>query len=178
MLIHHDQIDILNSSKDKDSIYDRPLTVEIWYPALLAEGENEEVIYEDVMGNFNSPDRPLIPFTFKGRALRDAKPDKTNGPYPLLIVSHGYTGSRYIMSYLTENLASKGYVVVAIDHTDSTFRDATGFNSTLLNRSLDDLFILNEIDRLNKESNHYLSGIVNVEKTGLIGYSMGGLWCH
>lgn len=88
-LIHHDQIDILNSSKDKDSIYDRPLTVEIWYPALLAEGENEEVIYEDVMGNFNSPDRPLIPFTFKGRALRDAKPDKTNGPYPLLIVSHG-----------------------------------------------------------------------------------------
>ena len=173
-LIHHDQIDILNSSKDKDSIYDRPLTIEIWYPALLAEGENEEVIYEDVMGNFNSPDRPLIPFTFKGRALRDAKPDKTNGPYPLIIVSHGYTGSRYIMTYLTENLASKGYVVVAIDHTDSTFRDATGFNSTLLNRSLDDLFILNEIDRLSKESNHYLSGIVNVEKTGLIGYSMGG----
>ena len=154
-LVHHNQIDIVNSLRDRDSIYDRPLTVEIWYPARLSEGESEEVIYEEVMGNFGDPNRPLIPFTFTGKAARDAKPETSGGPYPLIIVSHGYTGSRYLMTYLTENLASKGYVVIAIDHTDSTFRDATSFNSTLLNRSLDDLFILNEIDRLSKIANSF-----------------------
>ena len=173
-LINPKQIDVLNSKKDKDSIYDRPLTIEIWYPASLSEEQNQDVIYEEVLGNFNSPERPIIPFTFKGRALRDAKTNISDGPYPLLIVSHGYTGSRYLMSYLTENLASKGYVVVAIDHTDSTFRDAAGFNSTLLNRSLDDLFILNAIDRLSKDSSSFLKGLVNANSTGLIGYSMGG----
>lgn len=173
-LVHHNQIDIVNSLRDRDSIYDRPLTVEIWYPARLSEGESEEVIYEEVMGNFGDPNRPLIPFTFSGKAARDAKPETSGGPYPLIIVSHGYTGSRYLMTYLTENLASKGYVVVAIDHTDSTFRDATSFNSTLLNRSLDDLFILNEIDRLSKIANSFLAGLVQTNSTGLIGYSMGG----
>ena len=126
------------------------------------------------MGNFNSPDRPLIPFTFNGRAAREAAVFPSNAPYPLIIVSHGYTGSRYLMTYLTENLASKGYVVVAIDHTDSTFRDAAAFHSTLLNRSLDDLFVLNEMERLSTEPDSFLQGLVDVNTTGLIGYSMGG----
>ena len=81
-------------------------------------------------------DRPLIPFEFAGRALRDAKPDFEDS-YPLVIVSHGYPGSRVLLTYLTENLASKGYVVVAIDHTDSTHADAADFSSTLPNRILD-----------------------------------------
>lgn len=173
-LLHKDQIDILNYEKGKDSLYDRPLTVEAWYPASLEDGQTELVSYDEVMGNANSEDRPLIPFTFMGRACRDAKPDLSAGPYPLVIVSHGYTGSRLLFTYLTENLASKGYVVVSIDHTESTFRDANGFNSTLLNRSLDDLFVLNEIARLEKSKESFLAGLVNAELTALIGYSMGG----
>ena len=98
----------------------------------------------------------------------------SDDPYPLIIVSHGYTGSRYLMTYLTENLASKGYVVVSIDHTESTFRDAAGFNSTLLNRSLDVLFVLDEITRLSQKENSFLNGLVNPDLTALIGYSMGG----
>jgi len=168
------QIDLLNSTKDQEVYYDRPLTVEIWYPARLEEGAKEMVVYNEVMGNFNSPDRPLIPFTFNGRAAREAAVFPSNAPYPLIIVSHGYTGSRYMMTYLTDNLASKGYVVVAIDHTDSTFRDAAAFHSTLLNRSLDDLFVLNEMERLSTEPDSFLQGLVDVNTTGLIGYSMGG----
>ena len=78
------------------------------------------------------------------------------------------------MTYLTENLASKGYVVVAIDHTEATFRDAAGFQSTLLNRSLDDLFVLNEMARLSEDQESFLKGLVNAANTALIGYSMGG----
>lgn len=173
-LVNEDQIDILNYSGDADSLYDRSLTIEIWYPAETVSDSSTLIQYEEVMGNANNPERPIIPFTFLGRASRNARPVVNGAPYPLIIVSHGYTGSRYLMTYLTENLASKGYVVVSIDHTESTFRDAAGFNSTLLNRSLDVLFVLNEITRLEQEANSFLNGLVNPDLTALIGYSMGG----
>ncbi len=173
-LIHKDQIDILSQTKGLDSIYDRPLTIEVWYPADIAESDGELVTYEEVLGNAGSKDRPLIPFTFLGRAKRDANPNTQDAAYPLVIVSHGYTGSRLLFTYLTENLASKGYVVVSIDHTDSTFRDAGSFNSTLLNRPLDVLFVLNEMERLTNEKNSFLNGLIDTYSTGLVGFSMGG----
>ncbi|MFC5625801.1 alpha/beta hydrolase family protein [Algoriphagus winogradskyi] len=171
-LIHKNQLDILNYGKGEDSLYNRPLKVEIWYPTEAAS--NELISYDEVMGQNGSPTRPLIPFTFLGRATRNAKAVYEKEPFPLVIVSHGYTGSRYLMTYLTENLASKGYVVVAIDHTEATFRDAAGFQSTLLNRSLDDLFVLNEMARLSEDQESFLKGLVNADNTALIGYSMGG----
>ena len=126
-LVHIDQIDILNYGNDADTLYDRALKVEVWYPANIDKNSEELVTYDEVMGNAGSPDRPIIPFSFLGRARRNADPNHNSGPYPLIIVSHGYTGSRYLLTYLTENLASKGYVVVSIDHTESTFKDAGGF---------------------------------------------------
>ena len=173
-VINPKQIDIINSNKDQTVFYDRPLTLEIWYPALLENDTKEEVIYNQMMGNFSDPKRPLIPFKFKGRASRNAKSNRSDGPYPLIIVSHGYTGSRLMFTYLTENLASKGYLVVSIDHSDSTFKDAKNFNSTLLNRSLDDLFVLNQIERMSLDSSSFLYQFVDSNNAALIGYSMGG----
>ena len=173
-LVHKDQIDILNYTKDSDSLYDRALKVEVWYPADVPKETRQMVTYNDHMGNANSMDRPLIPFTFSGRAVRNSKPDLAQGPYPLIIVSHGYTGSRFLFTYLTENLASKGYVVASIGHTESTFQDAGGFNSTLLNRSLDVIFVLNTLADLTGKNESFLAGMVNAELTALIGYSMGG----
>ena len=174
-VIHPAQLDILHLKDGKAPLYDRPLTVEIWYPARIPAGKTESVTYDEVMGVANNPKRPLIPFTFAGRALRDAEPKSGDGLYPLVIVSHGYPGSRLMFTYLTENLASKGYVVVSIDHTESTYRDAAAFPSTLLNRATDDLFILNEIAKLSAAgSKSFLAGLVDATNTALIGYSMGG----
>jgi len=173
--IHKDQVDVLKSNDGVDPLYDRKLRVEVWYPARIAEGAKESVIYDQVMGLSNNPKRILIPFTFTGRALRDAAPMLGDGAFPLVIVSHGYPGSRLIFTYLTENLASKGYVVVSIDHTESTFRDLSAFPSTLLNRSKDQLFILNQMAELGKPtSKNFLAGLVDADHTALIGYSMGG----
>lgn len=174
-LVHQDRIDILNSKNGTDPIYNRPLTVEIWYPANVPNGEEALVTYNEVMGTRGDSLRPLIPFTFQGRAVRDATPLSKKGSFPLVVVSHGYVGSRYIMSYLTENLASKGYVVVSIDHTDSTFQDANAFHSTLLNRALDIKFVVNEMVGLaQKDNNDQLSGVIDSEHIGIVGYSMGG----
>jgi predicted dienelactone hydrolase len=173
-LVNKNQPDVLKTKAGIDPVYDRDFKVEVWYPAELAANQAESVVYDEVMGTLGDPKRPLIPFTFKGRAARDAKPISKDGAFPLIIVSHGYVGSRFLMTYLTENLASKGYVVVAIDHKESTFRDAAGFPSTLLNRSKDVLFVLNEMADFGHSSNHFLNGIVDASNTGLIGYSMGG----
>jgi predicted dienelactone hydrolase len=79
------------------------------------------------------------------------------------------------MAHIGENLASKGFVVVSIDHKDSTYDDQKSFGSTLYNRPFDQLFVLNEIDRLSKAgSGSFLSGAVDASRTGIIGYSMGG----
>ncbi len=173
--INNNQVDVLKSKEGVDPLYNRPLKVEVWYPAVLKQGEKEIVTYDQVMGQFNDPKRPIIPFTFSGRAVRDAAPQLADGSFPLVIVSHGYTGSRLLFTYLTENLASKGYVVVSIDHTESTFKDAAAFTSTLLNRAKDDLFILNKIAESGKPgSKSFLSGLVDAEHTALVGYSMGG----
>jgi len=66
-------------------------------------------------------------------------------------------------------------VVASIDHTDSTYDNQTAFGSTLLNRPLDQLFVLNEMARLGaSDPAGTLKGMVNADNTGLIGYSMGG----
>ena len=169
-LVNPGQIDILKYNADSKSAptADRHLKVEIWYPATLGTGEQALTVYESPMVGRAAP-RPGMPSTFQilGKAKRDAAPQKGQ-KFPLVIVSHGYPGSRTFLSYLTENLASKGYVVAAIDHTDSVFGEIRAFPSTLLNRSADQLFVL---ETLSKQSGDLP---IDGAKAAIIGYSMGG----
>lgn len=174
-LVNRDQLDVLSiDAKNPAPRYERRLRLEIWYPAQLPAGQKELTTYRDVLGaGANDPKRPNTPFEFQGRALRDAP--ASEGRYPLVIVSHGYPGSRLQMSYLTEHLASHGYVVAAIDHPESTRADKAGFASTLLNRPLDDLFVLQQLSALSEaDSDSFLAGHLDVQRTALLGYSMGG----
>lgn len=150
--------------------YDRPLVVELWYPAKAGTGLVGQSAYKDI---YTRDGKTLV--TLFGKAVRDASPDLAKAPYPLVIISHGYPGNRYLLSHLAENLASKGYFVASIDHTDSTYNDQAAFGSTLLNRSLDQLFILESLSRLNKaDKGSGLAGMIQAETSALIGYSMGG----
>ncbi|MFZ6848608.1 alpha/beta hydrolase family protein [Undibacterium sp. RuRC25W] len=168
-LIHTDQIDVLKAKAGEAMPhYDRPLTIEVWYPAMLAAGQKPGSALKAMSRD------GVTEVSLWGQAVRDAQSDTANGPYPLLILSHGYPGNRFLLSHLADNLASKGYVVVSIDHTDSTYGDQASFASTLLNRSLDQLFVLNEMARLNEDSKSGLKGVINANVTGIIGYSMGG----
>jgi len=160
--------DVLNTKEGGPiARYDRTLTLEAWYPATLAAGQKPEGDYKII--TFDAE----VTATMHGKAVRDAAPK--GGSYPLVIISHGYPGNRYLMMHMGENLASKGFVAVAIDHKESTPDDLKAFASTLYNRPFDQLFVLNEIDRLSKPgSGSFLSGLVDVSRTGIIGYSMGG----
>jgi len=164
------RIDILNTKEGSPAArYDRSLTLEIWYPARLAAGQKPEGDYRVVTRD------PAVSATLHGKAVRDVAPETATAGFPLVIISHGYPGNRFLMSHLAENLASKGFVVASIDHKDSTYDDQKAFASTLYNRPFDQLFVLNEIDRLGRaRSGSFLSGLVDANRTGLVGYSMGG----
>ncbi len=176
-VVNPGQVDILkfDAASGKAPLYDRPLKLEIWYPAIVPAGVEERTTYELAMpGNPQSlPAGVPKTFTVAGKALRAAAP-VAGKQFPLVVVSHGYPGSRFFLSYLTENLASKGYVVVAIDHTDSVFGAVGPFPSTLLNRTSDQVFVINAISELSQRPHHFLNGLVDTSRVGLIGYSMGG----
>ena len=164
--------DILNTKEGGPvARYDRTLTLEVWYPATLAAGQKPGGEYRTITRD------PAITVTLLGSAVRDAAPRLPAGSsaYPLVIISHGYPGNRYLMSHLGENLASKGFITVSIDHKDSTYDDQKAFGSTLYNRPFDQLFVLNEIDRLGKKgSGSFLAGLVDASHSAVVGYSMGG----
>ena len=68
-----DQADLLAiGAGDTTATYDRTLTLEVWYPANLAEGEVELVTYDENLGRADV-EGSLQPFTFLGRAARDAQ---------------------------------------------------------------------------------------------------------
>ena len=162
--------DILNTKEGGPTArYDRRFTLEAWYPAALAPGQQRGGEYRAITRD------PKITVTLSGQAVRDAAPLATEGAFPLVIISHGWPGNRYLLSHLGENLASKGFVVVSIDHPESTYDDQKSFASTLYNRPFDQLFVLNEVARLGATgSGSFLAGIVDATRTGLVGYSMGG----
>jgi predicted dienelactone hydrolase len=162
--------DILNAKEGTAMPrYDRTLVVEAWYPAVTKAGETTGGSYRTITRD------PTLTVSLHGRATRDAAPDTARGPYPLIVISHGYPGNRYLLAHLAENLASKGLVVVAIDHKDSTYDDQKAFASTLYNRPVDQLFVIDDMARRARPgSGDFLSGLVDADRTGLIGYSMGG----
>ncbi len=170
-MVNPGQIDILaiDPAAEKPAEwprYDRPLTVEVWYPAeSTAEGSTELKAYL----RDGKTEVKLV-----GQAMRDAAPLASEEALPLVIISHGYPGNRFLLAHLAENIASKGYVVASIDHTDSTYRTRAAFGSTLVNRSLDQTFVLGELARLAGEDGNFLNGLADADNAAVIGYSMGG----
>lgn len=69
------QLDIANAPKEGDiPRYARPLTVEVWYPALGDSGSGNTT-YTDVLGSGpGDPKRPNTPFTIPGRATATPRP--------------------------------------------------------------------------------------------------------
>lgn len=166
----HDRVDVLRTTPGGPIVRgDRPLTLEVWYPAAASSSDPATHQYRAVLRD------PTVTVTLTGRATRDAAPSPAGAPFPLVVISHGYPGNRYLMSHLGENLASKGYVVASIDHADSTYDDLKAFASTLYNRPLDQRFAVDAVAALGAAgSGSVLSGLVDADHTAIIGYSMGG----
>jgi predicted dienelactone hydrolase len=142
-----------------DATRNRPLTLEVWYPAKL-EASAEKSVYKSAVG--------ATPYSVQARAGRDAPMLEATAKFPLIVYSHGQPGSRMQTHYLLEHLASQGFVVAALDHTNSTQADVTqeSYASGLVDRPLDILFAATEIPKQFPSS--------DANTIGLLGYSYGG----
>lgn len=87
-----------------------PLVVEVWYPAAPRPGA-EAVPYE------------AGPLRLPGAVPRDQPADVRDRPWPVVAFSHGFGGLRLQSLFLTEHLASHGFVVVAPDHAGTSLLD-------------------------------------------------------
>ncbi len=153
--------DVANGSFPKSN---RPITVDLWYPALPPAGAQREVYNASLP---SEPPSPPANFTVPGIAVRDAPP--AGKGYPLVVVSHGYSNSPAAMTWLTENLASKGYVVAAIRHDDPPITDPAKIAQLLVRRPLDIAFVTDTLKSiLGRER------LVDPARVALVGYSMGG----
>jgi predicted dienelactone hydrolase len=138
----------------------RTLTTEIWYPAHVDTSPG--TVYHTVLRD------GVTPTMLHGSASRNARPAR--GTAPLIVISHGYPGNRFLLSHLAESLAAQGYVVAAADHLGSTYEDQQAFDVTLVNRPLDQRGVIDGMATLGGD----LGSLVDCENIGLIGYSMGG----
>ena len=143
---------------------ERPLTLTVWYPS---NGENAPLQY------------PFVPpFSVDGFGSRDAEPVQDVAPFPLVIFSHGSGGSRVLSLFLTEHLASQGFVVMAADHPGNGAQETVlGQQDFATNYALRPDDILRQIDYaadvLNVDEG-FLAGKIDMERVGVIGHSFGG----
>ena len=91
---------------------DRRLAVDLWYPALVAD---EPLSRYEVL--------PGIAFE---AAVARRDPHVASGSYPLIVLSHGRTGMRFVYAQLAEALAGRGSIVVACDHPGDALHDWLG----------------------------------------------------
>lgn len=110
------------------------------------------------------------------------------GHYPVLIFSPGYTVPHYLYTALLEDLASRGYVVIALDHTYETEaiqfpngdiirrtlpEDPKNLTSNPIKARLDDVaYLVKKLAAL--KSRGGLPG-ADVTRIGIFGHSLGGL---
>jgi dienelactone hydrolase len=186
----------------------RELIVYVWYPTTAQGAAIDPYIdkgfalatAEGMGANFGvSPDRfvEIVTQTIQTNAVPKAKLAEASR-YPVAIFSPGFGSTPKFYTKQLEELASHGYVVVAINPTyeapilfpdgqvitqSSVFDFSSAnseteqqvFNRAVKIRAEDVSFVLNELERINsKDPQELLTGRLDLRQIGIFGHSLGG----
>lgn len=144
--------------------------VEIWYPAGPdAEGATDTYSLRDFTP---AVIRDLVPAELDDRVTVDAGRDASvavDGPYPLVLFSHGAAAFRSQSSNLAHHLASWGIVVASADHPSRSFESFVA-PSDDPQPAPDDMLATLEL----LKTDEMLASAIDFDRVGLSGHSAGG----
>ncbi|MBI4662323.1 MAG: hypothetical protein HY735_26175 [Verrucomicrobia bacterium] len=164
----------------------RQMMLTAWYPASSRTGlpsalfEMPQLAQDEIFwGRF--VDR--MP-SFVSHSILNAAVSTNQMKYPVVLYAHGVNSYRFDNIDKTEELASQGYIVIALDHRDSIsvlpdgsivngLGPVTDMVATINDRVLDFQLILEELARLS-DSESLLAGHLDLEHVGAFGFLIGG----
>ena len=157
-----------------DAGRDRTFPVEIWYPAA-----DRHAGADLALGTRDAYTVPQAQTSRRQAAVRDG--EARPGVHPLVLYSHSSGGHRRAATFLSTHLASHGYVVAAMDHSeavapelarrqDETAGEKAARQERVIASRVPDVRFL--LDRL---AGAPVSGIgIDTARIGIVGHSFGG----
>ena len=181
----------------------RKIVVQVWYPTDEITGEPEPYLdYAQYRIKPISEQVELPPFMIQhiqgvhSNSYMDASLKSTTDPYPLVIFSHGLGGMRMQNTIQMEELASRGFIALAMDHPfDANFTifddgSRADYRSGIVGevtpdefwdirlpqintRVADVLYVLDHIKEIQANNDGFWN-MIDLERVGIMGHSFGG----
>lgn len=185
----------------------RRLMVQFWYPATPAADakpgpwmDRLDIVGPTVARYLRLPSFILDHASYaQTNSYQDAPLAHPDTPYPIVIYSHGWNGFRTINMNQLEALASRGFVVVAIDHTYGAMVTVFDDGQVALNNpaalpdgphdevwkkasetleatyAADIRFVMDELAKVQQgDIATPLAGQLDLDRIGVFGHSTGG----
>lgn len=152
--------------------------VEVWYPADPAEIDGVDPAVYYIRDSIPEAFQALIPEDinppYVSEAYRDI-PASDDGPFPLVLFSHGFGGFSTTSTAITDHLASWGFVVASTDHLERGLESQFGVD---VGSDKTDTEVLREVVDLvsgeNDRPGGPLEGVVSTDEIAVTGHSAGG----
>lgn len=148
-----------------------PLEITVWYPALMDDSREKAVKYAYEMKMFD-PLGAVSFATYKGIAVADASYDLVDSPYPLVILSPGFSIGSSTYAWEAEHLASYGFVVISPEHPEQLDPENELWQQAIT-RPQDILAVLAYVDE-QVSSDGIFEGLIDTELVTVVGHSYGG----
>ncbi|WP_020392878.1 alpha/beta hydrolase family protein [Kribbella catacumbae] len=165
----------------------RELMISVWYPARPGHGPRSPYAPPHVAASLADElgaafGIPAGRIDYAGTPTHARAGVPALGRHPVILYSPGFGTSRLLGTNHVEDLVSRGYVVVTMDHTGEAPAEFPGgrvapvlvpgsaIQQALKVRVADTRFVLDSLGRLPKR----LTGAMELRHLGMFGYSLGG----